>query len=842
MNKKTLAYLIFAGAVLASPVLSAAPGFWDKANALEKQVRNKPEEAVKAWTNFLQTEKMNDGEMQNIYNRLIQNVFAIKDAELQKKEFAKVLASAKATKHPGILSNLAVRAAAVKNDPYRADVQALVDAVFAGTNENNKCDVIVRFSGISKDYFAVAEKLAKKSAADIKSDRCKADIASRLAENALRLIGDKKLAGKYFADLGKLLKSAKAAYDKDPAKAQKGQNIGSYYAYRDVANRVTGCTEKFLELNKDFATASFNSVKKDLPEDYQLRIELGMFGRYALINGDQATFDKAKKKALSMPFSSVRSDIINQLASRAPAEVATELYMADMKNPDMKPRDKFNRLNNLRGRAGNVQWFQRGFNDGGAYPRWKKLTDQMLAVNDSTEKKDLAGFDFYQRNAHTAFGYGDFTFAEQQIARAMERAKEQKRANTQNMDTAVMIYLWKKDKKKVSELIENELKENKNADTLYWSVIDFFSKGGTMKKFDSKFKDLTSEAKLRVIRRASEMMYRGKRYDICKDIYNDILQNQFISLEPKKYTAKYKENPPQTADGFARTSLYNDWKNMETRFVPYGDNPNINTDTDVKRFLKDAVQPKIKEGYETGIYCLYDTEGLHIYVRANDADIHEVREGKRDAGMMECIFRPHADAPYHMWFMQQMPKAKDDINLEFASPSPRYRNTQDYFTFDGALTPEGVVGHTFIPWIAFYDNLPTDGKCWYFGMQRWGKGGGQTVSGQVHELARMLNIKFDFSEAVLKKIKLNLCKIAYNRFLQSYNLKVWKTDDKLGDPEFYNSELAPLVDELTIAGKLLEDDKVNIHDVFDKYMARWAEFEYTIAEKRNLYLKKKFFE
>ncbi len=840
MNKKIFAYLICTGALLTGSVLSAAPNLWDKANALEKQVRNKPEEAVKAWTNFIQTEKMNAGEMQNIYNRLIRNVFAIKDVAVQKQEFAKVLAAAKATKNSAILSNLAVQAAGVRNDPYHAEVLALAEEVLAGDAENDKSHVIIKLAAVSKDYFAVAEKLAEK--ANLKSDRSVSDVAFRLSENALRLTGDKKLSAKYFTGLGNFLKAKKAIYEKDAAVAKKGQNVGSFYPYRDAANRVYWCLEQLLELDKDFAVASFNSVKKDLPGDYQQRIELGMFGRYAVVKGDLDTFNKAKAAALSMPFGSTRSEIVRLLAQRAPNEVATELFMAEMKNPDMKPQEKFNRLGDIRSKCGNVNWFQRGFNDSGAYKRWKELTDQMLAVNNSTEKKDLARFDFYQRNAYTAFGYGDFAFAEQQITRAMERAKEQNRPNTQNMDTAVMIYLWKQDAKKVSSLIENELKENKNADSLYWNVIDFFSKGGTMKKFDSKFKDLTSEAKLRVIRRASEMMFRGKRYDVCQDIYNDILKNQFISLEPKKYTAKYNDNPPQTADGFARTPFYNDWKNMETRFIPYGDNPNINTDTDVKRFLKDAKQPEITKGYETGIYCLYDTEGLHIYVRANDADIHEVREGVRDAGMFECTFRPHADAPYHMWFMQQMPKAIDEINLEYASPSPRYRNTQDYFRFDGALTQEGVVGHTFIPWIAFYDNLPVDGKCWYFGMQRWGKGGGQTISGQVHELARMLNIKFDFSNDVLKKIKRNLCKIAYNRFKQSYNLKVWKTDDKLGDPEFYEKELAPLVAELEEAGKMLDDKNADIHKIFEKYMAQWAEFEYTIAAKRNLYLKKKFFE
>ncbi len=835
MNTKTLTYMLCAGALLASPLVNAAPGYREKANAVEQQVRNKPEEAIKAWTKFLNTEQLKSHEQNDIINRLIRNILALKDAKMQEQEFRKALPLVKATKNPNIMANVAKLAARAKGNPYQAEAMALADEAMQSTDENMKRDLILNLASINPAYFAKAQELAAK--ANLTSDRNLSETAQSFTEHAIRLNGDTALAKKYFNGIATLLKAKKDAW----AQADVKQKNQKEREWNDVANRAYWCIEKVLPLNKDFAVEALKGIKEDLPTGHALRIELGLFGRHAIASGDQASFDAAKKTALSLPFGYPRSDIVALLAQRAPNEIATELFMLEMKNPNMNPRDKFNRLNDLRNRCGNVNWFQRGFNDEGAYKRWKELTDKMLEVNNSTAKKDLAHFSFYQKNAHTAFGYGDFTFAEQQIVRAMERAKEMKQKNTANMDTAVMICLWKKDAEKVSALIQTELQENVKADKLYWSVIDFFSRGGTMKGFDKAFPGLTSEAKLRVIRRASEMMFRGKRYDICRDIYNDILKNQFISLEGKKYTARFDANPPQTADGFARTPYYNDWKNMETRFVPYGDSPNIDTNTDVKRFLKDAVQPEIKKGYETGIYCLYDTNGLHIYVRANDADIHEVVEGARNAGTFECTFRPHADAPYHMWFMQDMPKATDDINLEYASPSPRYRNTGDYFRFDGALTPDGVAGHTFIPWIAFYDNLPVNGKCWYFGMQRWGKGGGQTISGQVHELARMLQIRFDFDEAVLKKIKRNLCKIAYNRFKQSYSLKVWKTDDKLGDPEFYEKELAPLVAELEEAGKLLDAEKADIDAVFDKYMAQWAEFEYTIAEKRNLYLKKKFF-
>lgn len=503
------------------------------------------------------------------------------------------------------------------------------------------------------------------------------------------------------------------------------------------------------------------------------------------------------------------------------------------------PAQRFYNLSTERGKCGDVTLFQRGFWNRGAYSRWRNITDQIIQVDAEAGRK-LANFDFFRRNAETAFGYGDFKFAQEQIKRAVKMNR------AGSMDTAVMIGLWAKDKKGVSKLIREELNTQKNPDMIrFWKTVEFFNKGGKAAKFNHAIpgEKLDSAAQLRLLRRASEIFYRAKRYEVCRDIYQDVMKNRFIPLNAKSYTALFVADPPRSADGFSRTpALYNNWKAMETRFVPYGDTVNINTDIDVKRLLKDAKQPEINPAWKTGILCAWNTDGVHLYFRCDDPKINEVINGKRDGGTLECSFRPSEDAPYNMWFFTSLPSAYDEVHIDFASPTPRYRLTEDCMKSDACITAKGLAAHTFIPWLAFYDKLPVDGNDWHLGFQRWCPGGGFTISGQVHELARMLRIQFKFTPEQILNIKRNLCRAAFNRFKNSKTLPVWKSDTELGDPQFYESELAGLVKELEDAGKRIDDPTTNINALFEKYMPQWAEFEYTLQAKRKDYLKKKFFQ
>ena len=852
MKYRIFAYLICTGALITGiPALTAqtpapAPAvktmdtkaYSKKLQATDLAVRGKPAEAFAAWMQFIETENLNGTQLRTILNRAVQVVFQIKDAEAAKAAYSRLIALIRASEDVFVQTSFVTQAYRVPKDIYRADVLDAVKKIVNSGKEDQIAGLIRNFAG-NAAYFELADELYGKIKLEAPGPFGIA--TARLALGHLKFKGDAETAKKYFMLLADRTAKIKAERDSAIAeleKAGKKANRNPDRPWNEILSTFHAILPELLTVNRELTAEIFARFKPLMQTENALIFELGNMGMYAKRAGDHAAYDAAVKKALTLPYGITRTKIVTILADVADNDTANMLYTAELENPALTPQEHFNYVNNLRRRCGNVQWFQRGFNENGAYERWRKFTGELIRINDAADGRKPANSVFYRENAYTAFGYGDFDFAVKQIAIAENMTEPAQIKNL--LDTAVMIRLWQKDANAVSKLIE---RNNQPADDLYWRVVDFFSKNGKMTDFDRTFAadKLNSEAKLRVIRRASELFYRAKRYEVCRDIYNDILQNQFISLEPKKYKATFMDDPPRTADGFMRMEISQNWDGMETRFIPYGENPNVNTKIDVERFLKDTEKPQTDPQWKTGVYCAYDLNGLHIYIRGVDPGIEEVMQGKRDAGVLEFTFRPHDDAPYHMLFFENLPFAVDNINLEYASPTPRYRNTQDTFITDSAPAKDGFAAHVYIPWITFYENLPLNGKCWYLGLQRWCKGGGQTLSGQAHELARMLNIQFDITKEQERAIKYNLCRSAFNRFKNSQTLPVWKNDDKLGDPEFYEKELAPLAAELEEAGKLLDDKNADINAIFEKYMAAWAEFEFTIAEKRRKYLRKNFF-
>jgi len=312
----------------------------------------------------------------------------------------------------------------------------------------------------------------------------------------------------------------------------------------------------------------------------------------------------------------------------------------------------------------------------------------------------------------------------------------------------------------------------------------------------------------------------------------------------KSYEVKYVKNAPKTADAWARSEFYDNWDLMETRFVPYGDGYDISSGVDIRRHLKDAEKPEVDPACRTGVHIVCDDFGLHIFVRCDDPDVEEVVLGKRKGDSLEMLLRPGEDAAYHMWFFGSPPVDIDDPwMVNWATPSKRYRMTYDFLKKDAAATADGFVAHTWIPWTAAYDKLPVDGNVWKFGMQRWGKAR-STLSGNVHELERALRLKFAFTPQELTALKRTVAVMSFNRydnirrdrgeFIQTWN------DEVLGDPDFYKVEVEGLIADLDAAGEKLTAPApdAEIATIYDRYVPRWAEIRYVIADRRAAYLKR----
>lgn len=584
----------------------------------------------------------------------------------------------------------------------------------------------------------------------------------------------------------------------------------------------------------EFSSMALGKAKNLLPADRLAVYEIGIPGTYALEHGDQKTFCSLKSKAMALPFGPIRTESLKLLKRGTNPTVHRELLDALLKDPGLSPAERMRLLSEKRSLCGNVSWFQRGFNEVGAYERWRACTDEMLKCG---ELDAAALF----RNAETAFGYGDFEFALNQTEKALAKNKGDL------PDTALMVYLWKKDHARITALIAAELAKPKlGAERAKFLKAVAFLNTHPFKEFIGDFSTVTlglqsDKDKLLLARQVSDLFFRARRYEVCRDIYNVTYRDLYVKLEPLVYKVRFADDIPRTADGFARTKYFDDWSGMETRFWVYGDDPNISNDIDVKRFLKESVQPQIKPEWRTGICGLCDAEGLHLFIRCEDPDVQEIITKKRNGGGLECYFRPDPDSVYSMWFLQDLPSAMDDVNVDWASPSPRYKRTDDVIFRDACMTKSGVAAHFFIPWHAFHRYLPFNGKMWYFGMQRWCKGGDQTISGQGHELARMLQLKFEFAPEQKKAILRTVCKTAFNTFKANQQISVWSEDAALGDPAFYKQELEALVKELNEAGDLLDKPDADLDAIYQKYVPQWAEFDYIIAEKRRNYLRSSFF-
>jgi len=599
---------------------------------------------------------------------------------------------------------------------------------------------------------------------------------------------------------------------------------------RDVVAAVIRANLKDI----DFSNKAFVQAKNVLPADCVAVYEIAIPGSYARLHGDLKTYDAMKKKAIAMPFGPARMEALSLLKRNTDSVTQLELLNAMLKDPALAPRDRMGLLFEKRNLSGSVTWWQREFTSPGAYERWRACTDEILKCG------ELDPGNLF-RNAETAFGYGDFAFSADQVEKALAKNKGAL------PDTALLIFLWKKDHVRITALIDAELANPKlDPERAKFLKAVAFLDTHSFREFIGDFSTVTlglqsDKDRLLLARQVSDLFFRARRYEVCRDIYNGTYRDLYVKLEPKVYKVQFAGDLPRTADGFVRTKYFNDWAHMETRFWPCGDDPNMNNNVDVNRFLKEAVQPQIKPEWRTGIYGLCDAEGLHLYIRCEDPGLEDVITKKRDAGALECYFRPDPDSVYHMWFLQNLPSAADDVNVDWASPSPRYKLTDDTIFRDACLTPSGAAAHFFIPWYSFHKHLPVNGKLWYFGMQRYCKGVNQTISGQGHELARMLQLKFEFTPEQRKAILRTVCKTAFNLFKANKNVPVWRDDGALGDPAFYAQELECLVKELTEAGTLLDQPDADLEMIYAKYVPQWAEFDYIIAEKRRNYLRTSFF-
>ena len=622
---------------------------------------------------------------------------------------------------------------------------------------------------------------------------------------------------------------------------------------RTRAGRIRGMVQGLFALGDDIALEQFEKVRGRLPEGEQTAFLVELAKSYKE-HSERAKFDGVLARIRALPPEKRTGplcqmlDVLHSFDGQAAGKVLDEA-LADASMP---PARRQAYLSKRRDFETPPVW-NYGFNAPGQYGRWRAVIREQLAIEDANPTNAacrISNADWVPSAVGRAIWFDDLAFADELMTRYLVHKPD----NGDILGHRARAKAIRGDAKGAAADLLARLgrpRFNSADATNRTRRVVAFLEGRGLRGFDAANAKLglNDAQRLAALRQTSRELFNMRRYDDCRAIFAEITGRLYEPDAPRVHVATYLADAPQSAGAFAaRPELYGDWKAMETRFVPYGDGYGESAATDAKRHLRGVEKPVCDPAYPTGVRVLFDDAAVHVFFRCDDPAVDEVRLGRRDAGGLELCFRPGGpDRPYYSIFFNNLPAANDPHAVDWAMPGRGYRRNTDVFEKDAALTPDGVVAHLRIPWLAFYGSLPVDGNEWELGVIRSGKGGTQTVGGVVHEISRGMRVKFDLPRDRLLALRRRVATMAYNRYRAARRneggaILTWN-DPLLGDPEFFAAEVAPLLEELDAAGERLLapcPDK-DVAGIFARYAPLWAEIDYEIASRRTRYLTERQF-
>ena len=272
------------------------------------------------------------------------------------------------------------------------------------------------------------------------------------------------------------------------------------------------------------------------------------------------------------------------------------------------------------------------------------------------------------------------------------------------------------------------------------------------------------------------------------------------------------------------------------------------TDVNVIRGGKETGEGAKAEEIDSWFYVCYDEHGVHLLFEHNDPKIDEVVRGKTRPTDYEMYLAIGEGEQVYQFGVNPL-KRQFDYCPDWNSPHKRFRRLSDYADFSSRPTPYGFATAMNISWDLAYHVLPENGTEWPFEMIHWSRSGGVTWGGtDIWQVSNWGHWKF---EGLTDEVKAKICRVLMYKALARYNAEKniatggvigkWK-DTELGDPEFYEQCLKPLVEKLDAAAKDAEGepDDATVLRLFAEVVPQWYDFRYYASELRTKYLSERF--
>lgn len=309
----------------------------------------------------------------------------------------------------------------------------------------------------------------------------------------------------------------------------------------------------------------------------------------------------------------------------------------------------------------------------------------------------------------------------------------------------------------------------------------------------------------------------------------------------KVYECHYMENAPYGVTAWAESGMVKTGTGKESRFVPYNSEAakGLILDATTTRDVNSA--PELK-GRETSFYMVYNSKGWYIYIHCAEPQIQTFVDEQKDVAL-EMFFSPGLkNVPYYQMIVGQLKSSV--THYDWGMPHRHYRSLKDSVRSESLPLETGFATFLFIPWESLYDRLPLDGDHWRFSLMRWGPS--MTWGGKVHDTGNFGLIHFrppSPSQGV--EIEKRILRAAWFEFRATATAAAtfW-SDEELGDLDFYQGALKPVIDQYTALGESLgEPDGWDAETVKKgrPVLGDWMEFRYKVAELRTEFLMNKRF-
>ena len=258
--------------------------------------------------------------------------------------------------------------------------------------------------------------------------------------------------------------------------------------------------------------------------------------------------------------------------------------------------------------------------------------------------------------------------------------------------------------------------------------------------------------------------------------------------------------------------------------------------------------------HPTTLQVVADEWGIHVVCTFYDRRARQFESGELDCGSYESYIAPGENTPYACFLSYPKKDARGSVmNTSYDQPGHRRINVNDptKYRSDTVFTDDAVVTYTAFSWDCFADHIPADGAEWDFESIFWGPvPSAWNGTESIHGRSTWGKLRFELGDAGRVKIQRAQLFKAVNAYkaeklpkqvsrgsVQEGVFSHW-SDDELGDLDFYEARLKPLMAELD---PVAEKVKVGMSDadvraIAGAYLSRFRDIRFEVARLRARYL------